>query len=408
VSLFNRFRTGIKNNKAGFFINNSARVLRDYLRYLSNRNKVRLFSGKNIKIIDRNNKSSDFFGYYDISPFNPRDNNIILFHSVNRPSFGKYDAEHACQICTYNQKTRERKIWGVTKAWNWQQGARLGWVDDKSFIYNLYTHDQYKACIIDTSTGSAKLLKQPVMAWYQSEYYCSIDYKNLYQHNRDYGYNAHPLNSPVDKSLSINTFSDKNIFTLHAKQALSNAIGEFTDEMYRTSFFNHPIFSPDGSKMIFLFRYFKDNQKVHNLLLWDKDSNTYSQIFNELVSHYTWLSNTELLYWGENQDNDKGYHILNVITSEIKTVSTNLPDGHPSIINESSFITDSYNNDSSGRSISIIGLSSNKQLLYKISEFPTWSYLTRCDPHPSVSKDGEKVQIDLLLDRYRKVGIFEL
>src|SRR5690625_187540 len=282
MSLSNKIRTGIKNNRAGFFLNNSARVMRDYYRYLSNSNKIRQYYGKPIKIVDLHKKSSDFFGYYDISPFNPDDNNAILFHSVNRPSFGKYDATDACEICLYNLKTRKRKTLDVTNAWNWQQGARLGRIDNKNFIYNIYKDGQYKACVINIDAGSKRLLNQSAMAWYSNKYYCTIDFKNLYQCNRDYGYNAHPESSPVDKSLSIHTFSDKMIFNLQAKEVLSNSMGKYTDEMYHTSFFNHPVFSPDGSSMIFLFRYFKGKQKVHNLLLWDKGTNTYSLIFEKL------------------------------------------------------------------------------------------------------------------------------
>ena len=396
----------LKRNKLLFFINNIARVIRDFFFYINL--KVDVQSDSDTRLIDLGPKTSVFCGYYDISPFNENDDNLILIHSVNQSSFFKSRSHIECNLVLFNLRSNQQVILGKTRSWNWQQGARLGWLDRERVVYNDYDSnaDLYYSNIVNIFNGESSRNDFPVMAWTSSKYFCSLDFKRLNSNNTDYGYDCHKKGQEIG-------IEGIKIYNLKGSLVFNKNILELLDELKLdyvlsdTSYVNHPLFNPNGSKMIFLFRYVQHGHKYHHLFLWEESENDISYLGNFLVSHYCWLNNDQFVFWGEGLGGQRGYNIYCTPTRVIlDNFFLDYPDGHPVLINEENLLFDTYNSKD-GKNLSICGLSSQRITnLLTLREFPSWSFVSRCDFHPSISGSKSFFQGDVNFNGYRKVLLY--
>jgi len=350
-----------------------------------------------------------FFGYYDKSPINPDNKNLLIFHANNHNSKKKPSPISKTSIILFDLNNFKYQEIGYTNAWNWQQGARLHWLNAKCLIYNFFddSNKSYKASIYNIDNGKSYIIPYPVQDSYKDEYIISIDFSALNKTRPDYGYRNipehfhHQLIYYNLKTKDTYILLDVNIL---AKQIIG--VINFNKFLYRV---NHVHISPDGDKFVFLFRYNIGSIRKHYLYLYRFLNNSFDlQLSNETISHYKWIDNVSIIYWGSYKGSTD-YHILNTDSKKVINTKLRLVDGHPSIIDHNSFITDTYPDHRRRRNLFKIDLISNN--IIKIASFyesPLYGGQTRCDLHPNYSSKFKIINVDVIIKGKRKLALLKL
>lgn len=133
---------------------------------------------------------SNFFGYYDQSPFD-RSGNRLLSHRV--PFDGRHvTVDDVAEVGYWELEMGEFVPLGETQAFNWQQGSKLQWLPpnyDRRVIYNDRGDDGFKSVIIDSVSGEETVLPEPIYAVHPSgEFALTVNFERLVFCRPEYSY----------------------------------------------------------------------------------------------------------------------------------------------------------------------------------------------------------------------------
>ena len=171
--------------------------------------------------------------------------------------------------------------------------------DSERVIYNDFKDGSLSAFIFDLKNKSKKEIKHfPVQTLLiGTNSYISLNYNRLTKLRPDYGFKKL---STLHKKLTINNdglwkvnFSgDAHLFVsleqLHSVENLEKSVN---------SKVNHVSSSKCGSRILFLFRYFRKNMKVSTLFVYDFSNQTLKKLMTGVISHYCWLNNQDYAVW---------------------------------------------------------------------------------------------------------------
>ena len=163
---------------------------------LTNKSVLNNLSRIPIEIIELDAYRNVFCGYYDVSPFRPSNPNQLLLHCNDFSSWVRPSVKRETDLALYNRVDRSYKIIDSSKAWNWQQGSRLQWVDQEHVVYNTYT-DRITAVLYNVVTGEREILPVNVSIAFNSQFLITIDY-HARTENSEYDYPS--ISESVDKS----------------------------------------------------------------------------------------------------------------------------------------------------------------------------------------------------------------
>ena len=395
-------------NREGIIFNGlyTARALLFFAYY--GKPKIKFQINKPYFFIDLPDYKNTFWGYYDVTPINPVDNNLLIFHANNANPRKKPDPTIPTSILLYdlNDKT-VIKIIGQTYSWNWQQGSRLQWINGKECIYNIYNanYQKFESFIFNIATNSGQTIDYPVQSIVSGRYLISIDYKTLGLIRPDYGYFNKVTNNNDDKLIIYDLIFKKTIAIIDIKQLLP-------EEFFQTEYgyggkINHVLPSQKRNEFIFLFRYFsKNNQRKHILLHCQIDPFLISVLVEDcIISHYTWLDSDDILYYGR-ADGLEDYFEINVRSLKRKNLHTNLSDGHPNPFRENEFISDTYPNNRRIRELFIFNyIKKEKTMIGYFYEPIIFRNETRCDLHPTMHE--QFITVDTIFKGYRRIAVTE-
>jgi len=390
----------------------------NYVRLVKLKNSILSSSDNKIMSSKENSVSIDsykntFFGYYDKSPFHPENEDLLLLHANNADASRKPEGSVKTDLLMYNRASKDYSVIDSTFAWNWQQGARLHWLDSKKVIFNVFddSDKSYKAKVIDTSNGSDEIYNFPVQESYNNEFYLSLDYKNLDNTRPDYGYRNHGRYQ-ADYSQSSVTKIDlksKECEQLFSVNDIARYLKIKLDPKKSRARINHLMINPAGKCFIYLFRYYVKYDLKHVLMVYDFESKSFRTLLNnQMVSHYCWINNENIIFWGKvNSVGD--YYKLNIKTGKTDCINTGLPDGHPWMLSEDSFLTDTYPDKSRNRKLLTVELKSGKYTeLQKSFESTKFIGETRCDLHPHPSPSGKYIHYDSIEMGVRSLSVYEV
>lgn len=349
-----------------------------------------------------------FCGYYDRSPFRPGNSRHILLHANNENASRapKNGRETDLLLWDAEQGKVAEKI-DTTLAWNWQQGSRLFWLDKDRLIYNKYESGKIGARILNLREGATDHLDHPVQDA-SSSCFVSLNYRCLSKFRKDYGYNESLLSQGSDLSpyLFIYNFETGSERFVRWDE-LSHAIGG-TKNLPHGCRLNHACISPDSNFVLFLLRYGSsenDQMTKHFLMLHDiQDGSTRCLIRDAMVSHYCWKSQREIILWGV-LDGGPGYYLVDT-SAVVRPVALSRPDGHPNLLREQFYITDTYPNRMQHRELWLGSFAGKSMRILSLPERPSLDLAARCDFHPSVSHDGTTIQIDTNIRGSREVWLW--
>ena len=97
-----------------------------------------------------------FFGFHDVSPWNPADDTLAVLR-VDAEIRHQPNGEVA-EVCLWRPDAGAPEPVGTTTAWNFQMGARAQWLADGRLIYNKLDDGRLAACLFDPAKGTERTI----------------------------------------------------------------------------------------------------------------------------------------------------------------------------------------------------------------------------------------------------------
>ncbi|WP_396632346.1 hypothetical protein [Maribacter sp. R86514] len=360
-------------------------------------------------------ESETFGGYYDIATVNNRGQ--LLSHISSVPSVNLPSDSVSVDISITDIHEGTTKTLAKSKAYNWQQGTRLHWLNEELFVFNDFNEDlnRYESKVFSAIENLLiKTFNYPVQAVYKEQYFLSINYQRLLSMRPDYGYRSLP---PLNQS-ELTNLKDDGIWKidyasgdarmLHTIEDVANVERKdiFKDCTHKL---NHLIIQPNGKGFMFIHRYFQGKRRFDRLMY--SDFKTLKVLIDEeYVSHCYWIDNETILgYLKANGEN--GYYYLGldgVATLCSEMTALQLGDGHPSSFGDW-IVFDSYPDKSRMQKLYLFNMKT-KQLYFLAELFQSTKYKneTRCDLHPRFSTNGKYISFDTVYQGKRRQLLIDI
>ena len=362
-------------------------------------------------------ETESFFGYYDKSPAN-RDG-LVLGHIFSNPTANLPSSDNSIEVALFSPGLVD-KVWSADAfAYNWQQGARLHWLNDELFIYNDF--DSAEQCYV-SKVVSSKTLQQvksfalPVQDSYGTDYFLSLNYRRLMTLRPDYGYRNLPDMSEAElKDLDndgiwrVDYQTGESVLLVSLAQ-MCNVLprSEFSGALHKA---NHVMISPDGSQFIFLHRYLIGQRRFDRLMLADAKTGELKLLSDYgMVSHCFWADDKTILGYMRGPENKDAYWLVDIDSCSFTHFSAldGLGDGHPHVHGDW-FVADTYPDKSRMQHLNLVNWKTGE--VKKLGEFFhgfEYSGETRCDLHPRFSPCGKKVYFDSVFSGKRSLYVMEI
>jgi len=173
---------------------------------------------------------------------------------------------------------------------------------------------------------------------------------------------------------------------------------------------NHLMASPSGEHLLFLFRYFRGDNRITDLYVIETATRRrWCLAHDKGVSHCCWLDNDSLLATMQTPEHGFGYYRIPLASPAYKLLWRHA-DGHPTPLSDHGFLTDTYPDRRGLRHLLSVTLSPHEQTneLASFAEPLLFHGQTRCDLHPSLSASGRWIQVDMARHHHRAVGVLPM
>jgi len=360
-----------------------------------------------LRLPDRRHR---FVGYYDHSPFKPDDERLLLVHSTFPPAWRRPSPNVPVhiQLINHEEGTVVREL-GESYAWNWQQGARALWLDSKTVIFNIYdaVTDSYRARMVSCDGIHREDLPIPVQEVDSRGRVYGLSYEALAAIRPDYGYRNR---TPRAQDLAENAIEQFDPSTGMRRVLIRlSTLQRQAEERYscpvKQAKFNHIMASADATRLVFLFRYFVKGRRVTDLYAMSTAGGEPRLLVADRgVSHVCWWGEDALVATMAGEDGF-GYYLVPIHAPKA-TLLWKQADGHPSYLDASHMLTDTYPDRFALRRLLIRSLETEE--LIELGAFPEpilFQGETRCDLHPSLSPSGRYIQVDCALGHRRTVAV---
>lgn len=373
------------------------------------------FSSSYIADIGSETKES-FLGYYDHSPLN-ESNRFIFFHEAEIATSLAPKANSQVQIVVSEFETEKEIFRTSSKAYNWQQGSKMMWLDEERFIFNDFRNGDLVSRILSVS-DLAKEVEIPYPIYdCKSDFALTLNFDRLTHFRPDYGYRS------ANQTIDVSSFSDEldgvfHIDFITKKRTLIISLKDLkiiskADVEGHNHWVNHIMISPNAKRMMFLHRWIENGVKKDALYVADIDGENLECVINEgMVSHCFWKNDQEIIGYLSSEKFGNTYHHIHLSSGEIDKIEIpdeeHFGDGHPSTFNHQ-ILFDTYPDRSGMKHLQIFN---EKTLeLKELGAFyePLKYYEeSRCDLHPRFSMDGKRVFFDSVHSGKRRLSYINL
>ncbi len=367
-----------------------------------------------VELVDhfKNSKRNYFFGYYDKSPWSSSQK-YLLYLSVPRIERHPTVEDEGTIEYIDLEKGEKQKIC-KTRAWNWQQGCMLKWLDDSFIIYNDHRSGRYVSVKRHLHDGIEKVLPLPVYTVDQdNKQALSLNFERLHHLRPGYGYDSGRYKleeyAPPDDGIYRVDLEDETI-------QLVMTLNELSEDDDRYNWVNHIEFNPSGTRAVFLHRVESSDGWRTRMFTMDPDgSNLYSLCDSGNISHFTWKNDEELLAWAKKSESDEGshYYLFKDQTEKVDIVGGEAfdEDGHPSFSPDGKWIlTDTYPDKGGWKELILYDLEHRER--YDLGRFHTpIKYRLgplKSDLHPRWDREGKKVCFDSVHEGRRKMYVMDV
>ncbi len=340
-----------------------------------------------------------FFGYYDKSPWSP-DMRKSLFHRLRQ--------DGNLEIILFDRKKQTSKVVGISSTWSSQQGSMVQWIpgNNNKLIFNDLVDKKLSARIVNLDTDSEHTIPYPIQTLNPNGKEALIlNYKRLDSLRPEYGYAVTVDNFSPDQPLEEDGIWQVNLESGEGKLILSLAKlreNQPRSEMVNSNHkINHIMYSPAGTKFVFMHRWIGSQGKFSRLYVANNDGGDLRLLLDDrMVSHYSWCDEEYLLAWARTKEAGDHYYLINVITGTWEIVGKGIldiyGDGHPSFSPDQRWIiTDTYPDRARQQHLLLYEIKTgNLTEIGRFFEPLKFNGPKRCDLHPRWSPDGKMISID--------------
>ena len=309
-----------------------------------------------------------------------------------------------------------------TRAWNFQQGCMAHWLGtapDRLIIFNDLRDGKFVSVIMDVHTKQEiKTIPYPVSAVSPSgkEAVC-INFARLRNSRTDYGYGG----AGQDPRMGVQFPEDDGLFLVNletgeAKLIVSIAqVKDLVPEVPAEGFeyFNHTLFSRDGSKIFWLARAMPKRNTTS--LTVNRDGSDLRRCFPDGWggSHFDWLDGDNLMITSAYDAKVYGHNLFTVGKKNYKRLGKGLLDydGHGTFSPDGRWmVTDTYPNGAlHEQKLYLMDMRTEAVLpLGRFVEPPRFKGHWRCDLHPRWSPKGDMFGFNSTCTDSRQVYFFKL
>lgn len=333
-----------------------------------------------------------FYGFHDKSPFSP-DGNILLAHKP---------------ICDYRELREGDEIevgyfsgenWlnytclDKSKGWNWQMGSMLQWrgKSNTEVVYNIVKNGIHKARIKDITTNK-KIKDLPWAVSHVSpdgKYACSYNFHRAEKAMPGYGLKVDKpqLNDEDTDFFRIFSIDDLTV-TFKISIAEIKKIKPSPSMEGSFHFFHHALFNPSSQRLFFLHRWLdlSGRRWTRMFSVGINGDDLYLFPMNEMVSHITWASNSEIFSYLRYPNDGEGYYLVKDKTGAQKRFFKDKlnSDGHPTYLKEKKLvITDTYPNRFRNQYLILMDIDTNRRINLARTHLPKkFKTFLQVDLHP--------------------------
>jgi hypothetical protein len=350
-----------------------------------------------------------WFGYYDKLEFDPT-SRYVLSNQVGfqgRPP----RPDDIIQLGMIDLHNDDRWIdLAETSAWCWQQGCMLQWLPGSKteVIYNDREGGQYVSRILDVKSGRKRTLPGPIYAVSpDAKWAIAPDFRRLADTRPGYGYNGIPdpnrdVPAPDNAGIwkmDLRTGERQLILTFAQAVAVPNPHAKWPGSKH---WFNHLLYSPDGSRFIFLHRWKGGEQgermatRMFTAGADGKDLHVIDD-YNE-ASHFIWRDAKHILAWASRPPQGAKFYLYEDGTGKVEVIAPDVMtvNGHCTYLPGNRWIlNDTYPDKQRNQNPYLYDTKTSHR--YALGHFhspPEYKDEFRCDTHPRFSPDGRKVAID--------------
>lgn len=319
-----------------------------------------------------------------------------------------------------NMDTYEFIPLAETRSWNFQQGCMAHWLStspDSLIIYNDYLEGAFVSIILNVFTKETRVIPFPISAVSPNgQEAISINFARLRHTRPGYGYGG----GGQDPQMDVPFPTDDGLFLVDletGEATLIVTIAQVKDLVPEgvagVEYFNHTLFSRDGSKIFWLAR--ATPHRNTTAFVVDRDGSNLNRCFpdNWGGSHFDWLNETELMITAKFDGELYGHILFTAGEQDYKRLGNGLLDydGHGTFSPDGNWmVTDTYpKNPLYEQKIFLMDMKTEAVLpLGRYVEPPEFTGAWRCDLHPRWSPRGNIIGFNSTITGSRQVYILKL
>lgn len=359
--------------------------------------KISICSNKEEHAIIKIKNTNVYFGYYD---YPSEKNGKTLFISV-RNKKSKY-----ANIYYYELEKNKKTYICNTNAWNFQMGSRLRWIDENEIIFNDYEKEKgYISRRLNIITKEEKKYIFPIYDISRDKEYSFYTNFTILDKNRpEYGYDNVKDDIENNNGIYRGKFKDNSKSCIIS---IDKIVSYNNNEICEKNYINHISCNPYDDTVIFFHLWQDKNEKTRNRVFIIDYNGNIKNILSDFdrASHYAWKNKKELLLTIIENGKEE-YRLYNIESGKYKLLNFLNKDGHPSYINETKFITDTYP-DHNG--MQHIFLCDENKIICEIAQIyhnPRKIDQYRCDLHPRYNE--KFLTFDSVINKYRTQNIIKI
>lgn len=358
-----------------------------------------------------------FIGYYDIQPFSRDESKIVCNRCPSKHNGRAMDVP--LEVGYVELSSGEFHLIDTVPVWCWQQGCRLQWVMWKGqevLLYNTLRDGALCTVLYDVEQG-AQVDALPYATYALSgdgAYVATLDFDYLERCRSGYGYDWKDMPDAPPTFFEIYNTQDSSLRArIGVEDVLEISPHESMFDDRATHYFNHLHFNPLSNRlMVFHIWDIAGKRRVRALTLNLDGTDIRDVTGGTHVSHYWWMDDQHLLFYGTDLQHGMGFHIYKQDGGYVRSLSKDMPrgDGHPSFnpVDVNMVLSDSLVNLKSERDLWLYDMVQEKRMM--LGHFyspPQYSGAIRCDLHPRWSVAGTLVSVDSTHDGYRKIVVID-
>ncbi|WBY03848.1 hypothetical protein PE066_10105 [Ramlibacter tataouinensis] len=398
-----------------------------------------------------------FFGYYNKTNWD-RSGRYLLAQQVPWKD-ARLTPELAAGIGYFDLAQGDRFVRvGETRAWNWQMGSQLQWLDAAPGLKLIHNERRdgangrypgFGSVIVDVDSGARRELPLPVyVVAPDSRYALCVDYRRLYVTHETIGYSEHGGRFELPLAPADDGIHHMDLATGEARLVVSyRQLREFHPRasMERAlHWVSHIEINPASSRVLFLHRWTERVQDetcfLHRLITMNPDGSdlrllecsdhplpqlaadfdpsavgTFDYEKSEYqISHPLWRTDREIVVWGPHAGEIHYQLYEDADGGAVRAVGTDVltENGHMTFspVNKRWLLSDTYPDASTHERILFL-YDVETGVRHDLGSFyadPKLSKENRCDLHPRWSRDGRQVCIDSVHEGDRQMYLVDV